>query len=180
MEADEELKIDEELAELLKPSSFSLAECRAKSRAARTKRELKLILDGEKAVMEARAARLRNQSDLANSPGPSGATSQESETSSAATQACMQEWTAVEQARIRKGKKAAHKMQADAALRRSLRDSVASEASFSFRNIANKPLWSQPQAIFKLDFSTLKSCQDRYDQALADSARTSTRSTSLA
>ena len=68
MEADEELEIDEELAELLKPSSFSLAECRAKSRATRTKGELKLILDGEKAVMEARAARLKNQFDLANSP----------------------------------------------------------------------------------------------------------------
>lgn len=50
---------DLELARLLAPSTFSLDECRARSRKARTPEELHLILIGEECVKRARAERNR-------------------------------------------------------------------------------------------------------------------------
>ena len=174
------VEVDEELAQLLSPSTFSLAECRAKSRAARTERDLKRILLGEKLVMESRQNRVRAKleakapkcnTDLGTS------TSEADEPTSAAPQP-IRNWTAQEAAEIEQGKKTALKLRADAAMRKSFRSSWArssaaseakSSAAWSFGQIANKLPEHQHQ--FKLDFSSLRQLTERYDLAMMDSAR---------
>ena len=186
MEAEEEVEIDAELAESLKPSTFCIAEYRAQSRAARSKRELQLILDGEKLVMDARAARLKEQRQASpvHKAGLKDVKPLETLAPAAGIQPGPHKWTAKERAQIKKGKLAAQHMRIAAAMRRSLRDSwskssFASEASFSFGNIARSTSLSSQHPLFKLDFSTLRSQQDRYDKALADSARTTSSSVDL-
>jgi hypothetical protein len=174
------VEVDEELAQLLSPSTFSLAECRAKSRAARTERDLKRILLGEKIVMESRQNRVRAklESEAPKCNLDSGtSTSQAAEPTSTAPQP-MRNWTAQEAAKIEQGKKTAHKLRADAAIRKSFRSSWArssaasearSSAGWSFGKIANKS--SEHQCQFKLDFSSLRQLTERYDLAMIDSAR---------
>ena len=101
------VEVDQELAQLLSPSTFSLAECRAKSRAARTERDLKRILLGEKLVMESRhnRARAKLESEASESNLDLGtSTSQAAEPTSAAPQP-IRNWTAQEAAKIEQGKK---------------------------------------------------------------------------
>ena len=174
------VEVDQELAQLLSPSTFSLAECRAKSRAARTERALKRFLLGEKLVMESRhnRARAKLESEACESSLDLGiSTSQAAEPTSAAPQP-IRNWTAQEAAKIEQGKKTANKLRADAAMRKSIRSSWArssaaseakSSAGWSFGKIANKLPEHQPQ--FKLDFSSLRQLTERYDLAMMDSAR---------
>ncbi|KAL0038302.1 hypothetical protein WJX77_001356 [Trebouxia sp. C0004] len=174
------VEVDEELAQLLSPSTFSLAECRAKSRAARTERDLKRILLGERLVMESRQNRFRAkfESEAPKSISDLGtSTSQADEPTSAAPQP-IRNWTAQEAAKIEQGKKTAHKLRADAAMRKSFRNSWArssaasearSSAGWSFGKIANKT--PDPQCQFTLDFSSLRQLTERYDLAMVDSAR---------
>ncbi len=174
------VEVDEELAQLLSPSTFSLAECRAKSRAARTERDLKRILLGEKLVMESRQNRVRAklEAEASKCKLDSGtSTSQADEPTSAAPQP-IRNRTAQEAAKIEQGKKTAHKLRADAAMRKSFRSSWArssaaseakSSAGWSFGKIANK--LPEHQSQFKLDFSSLRQLTERYDLAMIDSAR---------
>ena len=179
------VEVDQELAQLLSPSTFSLAECRAKSRAARTERDLKRILLGEKLVMESRhnRARAKLESEASESNLDLGtSTSQAAEPTSAAPQP-IRNWTAQEAVKIEQGKKTANKLRADAAMRKSIRSSWArssaaseakSSAGWSSGKIANKLPEHQPQ--FKLDFSSLRQLTERYDLAMMDSARSMTTS----
>lgn len=172
--------VDEELAQLLSPSTFSLAECRAKSRAARTERDLARILLGEKLVMESTQNRVRAklESEAPKYNIDSGtSTPQADEPTSAAPQP-IRNWTAQEAAKIEQGKKRAHKLRADAAMRKSFRSSWArssaasearSSAGWSVGKIANK--LPEHQCQFKLDFSSLRQLTERYDLAMIDSAR---------
>ncbi|DBA86460.1 TPA: hypothetical protein ACH3X2_005443 [Trebouxia sp. C0005] len=181
-------EVDEELAQLLSPSTFSLAECRAKSRAARTERDLKRILLGEKLVMESRQNRVRAKLELEAHKGmlDSGtSTSQADEPTSAAPQP-IRNWTAQEAAKIEQGKKTAHKLLADAAMRKSFRSSWArssaaseakSSAGWSFGKIANK--LPEHRCQLKLDVSSLRQLTERYDLAMIDSARSMASSVGL-
>ena len=166
--------IDEELAQLLHALTFSMEECRAKSRAARTPHELECILRGEKKVKEARAERLKvskavatNLSTLANA---SGAAHTVSPTGHSVR-------SKKDIARIEKGREAAQMLRASAHLRFSLRDSwarssVASEAgsaaSFSFSSNARKTRDAKQIKQVKLDLSSLRNFTARYNM---DSAR---------
>ena len=186
METEEEVEIDAELAELLQPSTYCIATYRAQTRAARSKRELQLILDGEKLVMEARAARLKEQQHASpvHQTGSKDVKPLATDAPTTSIQPGPHQWTAKEKAQIKKGKLAAQQMRIAAAMRKSLRDSwskssVASEASFSFGNIARSTSMSSQHLLFKLDFSTLRSQQERYDKALAESARTTSSSVDL-
>ncbi len=174
------VEVDEELAQLLSPSTFSLAECRAKSRAARTERDLNRILLGEKLVMESRQNRVRAKLE---SEAPKSHLDSETSTSEAAepTSAAPQpirNWTAQEAAKIEQGKKTANKLRADAAMRKAFRSSWArssaaseakSSAGWSFGKIPNK--LPEHQCQFKLNFSSLRQLTERYDLAMMDSAR---------
>ncbi len=175
------VEVDEELAQLLSPSTFSLAECRAKSRAARTERDLERILLGEKLVMESRQNRvktkLESEAPKSTLDSETTSTSQAAEPTTAVPQPT-RNWTAQEAAKIEQGKKTANKLRADAAMRKSFRSSWArssaaseakSSAGWSFGKIANKLPEHQPQ--FKLDFSSLRQLTERYDLAMMDSAR---------
>jgi len=179
------VEVDQELAQLLSPSTFSLAECRAKSRAARTERDLERILLGEKLVMESRQNRVKAKLESGapkSNPDSETSTSQAAEPTTAAPQP-IRNWTAQEAAKIEQGKKTANKLRADAAMRKSFRSSWArsstaseakSSAGWSFGKIANKLPEHQPQ--FKLDFSSLRQLTERYDLAMMDSARSMTTS----
>lgn len=177
---EESVVVDEELAQLLLPSTFSLEECRAKSRASRTKRELQCILLGEKLVKEAQAARAKALTDSETACqrlGPHHSTKQAAEPIPAASPP-QRSWTAEEKAKLEQGKQAACQLRAGAAMRKSLRDSwarssVASEArssaSWAFRKSISKPV--DHNCHFNLDFASLRQLTERYDMATVDSAR---------
>lgn len=183
MEKAEAIELDAELSELLKPSSFSLAECRAKSRAARNKRELAFILAGEKLVMQARQARQkeRKQANAGHEPAAQAGTS------SLEVQQVRQAWTSEERAQIEKGRKAAIEMRNNSASHKLMRDSMtssaASSASFSFSKTTNRTdlVQHHDQLRFNLKFMTLRCQQERYCEALT-SARSSatTKATTVA
>lgn len=154
---------DTELAQLLAPSTFSLEECRARSRAARTPEELKLILLGEKRVMEARAKRIK-----AAASSPRGHYT----------------WTTEEKAKIQKGREAAERMRASADSRRELRMSWArsslatteSAAGWSFKNLATSagiPTGAKKPSQPKLDLQLLGSVNKRYSMNSARSTASS-------
>lgn len=155
---------DTELAQLLAPSTFSLDECRARSRAARTPEELQLILLGEKRVMEAQAKRAK-----AAGSAPCGHST----------------WTPEEKAKIQRGKEAAERMRASADTRRDLRMSWArsslgsadSASGWCFANLASPrctPVSAKKPRQQKLDFKLLKSVNERYSMNSARSAASST------
>ena len=165
--------IDKELADLLAPSTFSIEECRARSRAARTPAELKRILLGEKRVLEARAERAR----LAKAAAALDCSSGKPSTPAQAAGHC--KWTPAEMARIEKGKEAAQKLRAKADVRASLRDSwtrssigsdAGSASGWCFQSLVRK---SQPRPrkshlMLSMDFSSIRSFSERYS---LDSAR---------
>ncbi len=187
--------MDEELAQLLTPSTFSLEECRAKSRAARTDRERERILLGERLVMQARAARTKQQQEgktasyNSSSVVSTAYSDDQMQVGDTTLQSIKRDWTAAQKSKIETGKRAAQSLRADAALRRSVRDSwarssAASEAGsftgFSFGKTTRKSLGSEHQHQLKLDFSSLRKITERYDMAMIDSARSMASSADVA
>ncbi|KAL3141505.1 hypothetical protein ABBQ32_005066 [Trebouxia sp. C0010 RCD-2024] len=163
---------DTELAQLLAPSTFTVDECRARSRAARTPEELQLILLGEKRVMEAQAKRAR-----------------------AAASASREHpiWTTEEKAKIQRGKEAAERMRASADTRKNPRMSWArsslasaeSAGSWCFAKPASPnciPVGAKKPRQQKLDLKLLKSINERYSmnsaRSMASSIDASTPSSS--
>ena len=149
---------DVELAQLLAPSTFSLDECRARSREARTPEELNLILIGEECVKRARAKR--------NTLPRSAA-----ESSSLAS-------------RIQEGKQAAERLRASAGERKDLRQSWARSSLASAGSAADWCLKSlvgpdcssavdRKQNKPRLDLKSVESFNERYSMI---SARSTTNS----
>lgn len=149
---------DAELKELLAPSTFSLEECRARSREARSPEELSLLLIGEKRVKEARAKRARLGRPALE---PS-----------------------LLQAQIQKGKEAAERLRATADERRDLRKSWAraslgssgSAAEWYLRSLTcsdRSPAGAQEQGQPRLDLKSIKSFNKRYSMNSARSSASS-------
>ena len=149
---------DVELVKLLAPSTFSLEQCRARSREARSPEELSLLLIGEKRVKEALAKRARLGKPSAE---PS-----------------------LLQARIQKGKEAAERLRATADERRDLRKSWArsslgsaeSAAEWYLRSLTmsdQSPAGAQQQSQPRLDLKSIKSFNKRYSMNSARSTASS-------
>lgn len=138
---------DSELAQLLAPSTFSLDECRARSREARTPEELNLILIGEECVKRARAERNTLPGSAAE-PNLLAAQSQ-------------------------KGKQAAERLRASADERKDLRKSWArsslgsagSAAEWYLKSLlssACSPVGDKKQNKPQVDLKSVKSFNERY------------------
>ena len=177
---------DQELAELLAPSTFSLEECRARSRAARTPEELSRILRGEKRVMEARAERIKLHHAASPTMSCLASSSHPAEAAAAAPATTQHTWSLIEQAKIKRGKEAAHRLRASADVRSSLRDSWArssvasdagSAAGWYFKSLACKSMGAGKQGQLRLDFSTLRRYSERYS---INSARSTLSSIDIA
>lgn len=149
---------DAELVELLAPSTFSLEECRTRSRETRSPEELSLLLIGEKRVKEALAKRARLGRPAAE---PSSL-----------------------QARIQKGKEAAERLRATADERRDLRKSWArsslgsteSAAEWYLRSLTmsdQSPANALEQSQPRLDLKSIKSFNKRYSMNSARSTASS-------
>ena len=173
--------IDEELAELLKPITFSLEECRAKSRAARTESERSSILLGERLVKQSQAERAKKQLQTGPERCPTllPSTSQATGASAAAYHIGKPNWTAEERANIAEGKRAAQRMLAEAATRKSVRKSktrkakteARSSAKFLFGTAARNSLGPEYHCNPKMSFTSIKQLPERYDMTTLDSAR---------
>ena len=172
---------DVELAQLLAPSTFSLDECRARSRKARTTEQLKFILRGEKRVMEARTKRVECPRPAAE---PSSLPPQPVKAAASAPHGpCT--WTAEEKAKIQKGKEAAERMRASADMRRDLRKSWARSSSASAaplaaagwcsKGLANDciSVGANKQSQPRLDLTSPKSFNERYSMNSARSMASS-------
>ena len=138
---------DLELAQLLAPSTFSLDECRARSREARTPEELKLILIGEECVKKARAKRNRFPKSAAD---PSSLA-----------------------LRIQQGKQAAERLRASASEHKNLRKlwersssgSAGSAADWCLKSLASpncSPVGDKKQNKPQLVSKSVKSFNERY------------------
>ena len=119
--------VDDE-AELLTPSTFSVAAFRADLRSKRSPAELKRILLGEQAVLRARAARALHLQDTVkiSSEGIDLQTPRNPLQETGSKPAARHTWSAAELVKIQRGREAAQRMKASTCLRkscRSLRDS---------------------------------------------------------
>lgn len=172
------VELDEELVELLKPITFSLEECRAKSRAARTESERSSILLGERLVKQSQAERAKKQLQTGPERCPTllPSTSQATDASAAAYHIGKPNWTAEERANFAEGKRAAQRMLAEAATRKSVRKSRAktearSSAKFLFGTAARNSLGPEYHCNPKMSFTSIKQLPERYDVTTLDSAR---------